>query len=254
MAIGTTETPNGITHVPAESNDHVQDFSPLVDSPMYVVTCKQGDESAGCLVGFATQCSIQPPRFLVCLSIANRTYRVADGASALAVHVLAGKDRKIASLFGEQTGDDVDKFAAVPWHLGITGAPILTDCAASFEGRIVAKIPFGDHVGFVLAPVDEIDAPTEVEGAQLTLRDVESFEPGHPADEPIAQRCRGKPSTRPLVRKQMTHPSTTPIRQFEARHHHGKDQQGQERKATREGKAERSCRQSNGKRETPRRG
>lgn len=170
----------------------VQDFSPLVDSPMYVVTCKQGDESAGCLVGFATQCSIQPPRFLVCLSIANRTYRVADGASALAVHVLANKDRKIASLFGEQTGDDVDKFAAVPWHLGITGAPILTDCAASFEGRIVAKIPFGDHVGFVLAPVDEIDAPTEVEGAQLTLRDVESFEPGHPADEAIAQRCRGE--------------------------------------------------------------
>lgn len=171
---------------------HVQDFSPLVDSPMYVVTCKQGDESAGCLVGFATQCSIQPPRFLVCLSIANRTYRVADGASALAIHVLAGKDRRIASLFGEQTGDDVDKFAAVPWHLGITGAPILTDCAASFEGRIVAKIPFGDHVGFVLAPVDEIDAPTEVEGAQLTLRDVESFEPGHPADEAIAQRCRGE--------------------------------------------------------------
>lgn len=63
----------------------------------------------------------------------------------------------------------------------MTGAPILTDCTTSLEGNVIAKIPFGDHVGFVLAPVEDIDADEELEGQQLTLRDAKSFEPGHPA-------------------------------------------------------------------------
>ena len=37
----------------------------LLDYPMFVVTTRAGDESAGCLVGFASQVSIRPPRFLV---------------------------------------------------------------------------------------------------------------------------------------------------------------------------------------------
>ena len=135
-------------------------------------------------MGFATQCSFQPPRFLVCLSTANRTFELADGASVIAVHLLTNKNVQIASLFGEQTGDQVDKFLAVSWHLGPAGAPILNDCDAFFEGRIVAKVPFGDHVGFVLDPVEDIDALLEVEGTQLRLRDVEGYEAGHPFGDP----------------------------------------------------------------------
>jgi hypothetical protein len=47
----------------------------LLDHPMVVVTTRAGNERAGCLVGFATQVSIGPPRFLVGLSKRNRTYR-----------------------------------------------------------------------------------------------------------------------------------------------------------------------------------
>ncbi|HSO96046.1 MAG TPA: oxidoreductase, partial [Acidimicrobiia bacterium] len=35
--------------------------------PMYVVTAASGGDVDGCLVGFATQCSISPPRFVACL-------------------------------------------------------------------------------------------------------------------------------------------------------------------------------------------
>jgi len=55
----------------------------LLDYPMFVVTTRAGDESAGCLVGFASQVSIRPPRFIVGLSKCNHTYRVAEGASHL---------------------------------------------------------------------------------------------------------------------------------------------------------------------------
>ena len=49
----------------------------LLDYPMFVVTTRADDEPAGCLVGFASQVSITPPRFLVGLSKRNYTYRVA---------------------------------------------------------------------------------------------------------------------------------------------------------------------------------
>jgi hypothetical protein len=50
------------------------------DPPMFVVTVFDGHERDGCLIGFATQCSIEPPRFLVCLSVKNRTTRIARSA------------------------------------------------------------------------------------------------------------------------------------------------------------------------------
>jgi flavin reductase (DIM6/NTAB) family NADH-FMN oxidoreductase RutF len=44
-----------------------------LDYTMVVVTAQADAGPAGCLVGFSTQSSIDPPRFLVCLS--DRTAR-----------------------------------------------------------------------------------------------------------------------------------------------------------------------------------
>jgi flavin reductase (DIM6/NTAB) family NADH-FMN oxidoreductase RutF len=42
---------------------------------MYIVTAVGKDgERAGCLIGFGTQCSVKPPRFLACVSTENRTF------------------------------------------------------------------------------------------------------------------------------------------------------------------------------------
>ena len=58
-------------------HDDFNAFVTHLEYPMYVVTAASGDERDGCLVGFATQCSIHPPRFLVCLSVKSRTFRIA---------------------------------------------------------------------------------------------------------------------------------------------------------------------------------
>lgn len=71
-----------------------------LDYPVFVVTTTSGDGPSGCLVGFASQTSIHPPRFLVGLSRRNRTYRVAQGATHLAVHLLGREAADLAALFG----------------------------------------------------------------------------------------------------------------------------------------------------------
>lgn len=160
------------------STEEFDAFVDGLDYPLFVVTAYDGRERDGCLVGFASQVSIDPPRLLVCLSQANRTLRVARGADMLAVHVLDASDHDIAQRFGGETGDEVDKFDGVRWHGGPAGVPLLEDLPRYVVGRVLQRVPFGDHVGHLLEPVDE--RAGEV-ADPITLRDAADIEPGHPA-------------------------------------------------------------------------
>jgi flavin reductase (DIM6/NTAB) family NADH-FMN oxidoreductase RutF len=152
-------------------------FARTLDYPLYVVTTAADGERSGCLIGFATQCSIRPPRFLACLSKKNHTYELALRAGTLAVHRIE-KDRKaLAELFGGETGDEVDKFAQVAWHEA-HGVPVLQDCASWFAGTILERIDLGDHMGFLLDPVD---ARPAAGAGQLTYQQARDIEAGHKA-------------------------------------------------------------------------
>lgn len=123
-----------------------------IDYPMYVVTATDGSERAGCLTGFTTQCSIDPVRFIVCLSDKNRTYRVAQSADAVGVHLLPADRDDLAQLFGSETGDEVDKFAACAWHEGPEGVPMVDGCPNRFAGRVLERIDAGDHQAILVEP------------------------------------------------------------------------------------------------------
>jgi flavin reductase (DIM6/NTAB) family NADH-FMN oxidoreductase RutF len=146
-----------------------------LDYPLYIVTVAADDETAGCLMGFATQCSIHPPRFLACISKKNRTLKVARRASVLAVHVIGDKDRDLAEIFGGETSDEVDKFARVSWRYE-HGVPILDACERWFAGSILTQLNLGDHVGFLLEPIESEQSDTS---EQLTYQQARDIEPGH---------------------------------------------------------------------------
>lgn len=149
-----------------------------LDYSMFIVTARTTGEPAGCLVGFATQTSIEPPRFLVCLSRNNRTYRVARSAELLAVHFVPRRSESLAQLFGGSTGDDVDKFARCAWHPGPGGVPVVEACDNWFAGRVLDQVDLGDHVGFLLEPVE---AHRGHRGPQYEFHRAKRIEPGHPA-------------------------------------------------------------------------
>ncbi|ANH94823.1 flavin oxidoreductase [Streptomyces sp. SAT1] len=163
-------------------------FVGRLDPEMYVVTAAAGGERAGCLVGFASQCSLDPLRFVVWLSRANRTFRVAGRADRLAVHTLTREQHALAALFGGRTGDDgVDKFAGLRRTARPDGAVVLDDAPAWFVGRVVGRADGGDHVGFVLDPVDSggrddrDDRDSRGGTPLLRLSDALDITPGHPA-------------------------------------------------------------------------
>jgi flavin reductase (DIM6/NTAB) family NADH-FMN oxidoreductase RutF len=165
--------------MPDPMTDGWQAVAALLDYPMFVVTTRAGDERSGCLVGFATQVSVEPARFLIGLSKNNHTYRVATDADRLVVHLLDRSRRNLAELFGATTGDQVDKFACCDWHDGPGAVPVLDGAAAWFSGPVIGTYPVGDHVGF-LVEMDAADV-RDPDATLLTFSAVKDVAPGHEA-------------------------------------------------------------------------
>ena len=162
----------------AAAEETFQRLVAQLDYPMFIATVAAGDERAGCLIGFATQCSIHPARFLAGISDKNRTFRVARGAGSMAIHLVPESAAGLAELFGGETGDEVDKFERSAWRPGPDGVPLLDDCPNRFVGRILERIDFGDHVGVVLEP---FFAEEDEQSGQLGFHRAKRIEPGHEA-------------------------------------------------------------------------
>jgi len=157
---------------------YFESLAARLDYPIFVVTVASATERDGCLVGFTTQSSVDPPRFIVCLSDKNRTFRIASEADVMIVHLVPADAFELAELFGSQTGDDVDKFERCPWSRGPEGTPVLADCPTWFAGLILERFRAGDHWGFLLEPFDGEAASG---GEYLTFQRAKVLEPGHEA-------------------------------------------------------------------------
>ncbi len=153
-------------------------FISRLDAPLYVVTVGTArGERSGCLAGFVTQCSLNPARFLVCLSKLNHTFFVGERSSGIAIHLLGEDQTELASLFAESTGDTVDKFEHCGWSEGASGAPILDDCAAWLEGNVLDRFSVGDHEAFLMSPTAGGSGRPH---GLLMLKNSPPFRPGHP--------------------------------------------------------------------------
>jgi flavin reductase (DIM6/NTAB) family NADH-FMN oxidoreductase RutF len=150
-----------------------------LDYPLLIATTVSAGEPSGCVVGFATQSSIDPPRFLVCISDKNRTYRALQGSDAMAVHVVPRDGRPLVELFGAETGDDADKFAGCDWHEGPEGLPVIDGCPSWFAGRILERHRVGDHVAHLVEPfAAEVG---EDDTGFFPFSGAKDLEPGHEA-------------------------------------------------------------------------
>ena len=167
-----------MTRVDDDSAAVVHDLVASLDYPMFIVTAVAGDERGGCLVGFTTQCSIDPPRFLVCLSERNHTFGVAARAELLVVHMVPSDAGELADLFGGQTGDEVDKFEHCDWTPGPGGTPVLDRCENWFAGRVLERFDAGDHQAYLLEPVEAHSGGRE---QQFDFHRARRIDAGHPA-------------------------------------------------------------------------
>jgi flavin reductase (DIM6/NTAB) family NADH-FMN oxidoreductase RutF len=155
-----------------------------LDPAMAIVTTAAGDERSGCLVGFHSQCGIDPPRYAVWLSVANHTYDIGRRAELFAVHFPPATEIALARLFGEDTGDDMDKFTRCGWTPGPGDVPLLDASPVRFVGRALALGTVdADHACLVLEPIEVSSADAVAQFNPMRFDAVADLHAGHAPDE-----------------------------------------------------------------------
>ncbi len=152
---------------------------------MLVVTTHHDSSDGGCLVGFHSQCSINPPRWAIWISRVNHTYPLIAEAEHVVLHFLREDQHELAEWFGSETGDLVDKFADLHFSRRFN-VPVIDGCDRVFVCRRMETVDTGgDHVCLVLEPVESLTRTSHSKGTPqaegpLRLQSLSEVRPGHP--------------------------------------------------------------------------
>ncbi|HSR11752.1 MAG TPA: TIGR04076 family protein [Thermodesulfobacteriota bacterium] len=150
-----------------------------------VITTREGERVNGMSACWVNRSADQP--FLIAASIwkENLTYDMVRKSGVFAVHMLRSDQVQLARHFGKQSGRNIEKFASVPYRTGKTGAPILKDCLAYLDCRVVGSADSGDHTVFI----GEVqDAEIVSRGEALSFRRIDYADPISPAPQVQPQK------------------------------------------------------------------
>jgi len=153
----------------------------LLWTPLVAVTAAHDGVRSGQIAVSVHGASIVPqrPRLTAALWKRNLTHDLVAASGAFAVHLLRNDQDEIVYRLGLRSGRDGDKLAGLAPRAGVTGCPILEDCLAVYECRLLNTMDGGDMTVFL----GEVVAMEGGEGAPLWWRDLR---PRMPAEHAAA--------------------------------------------------------------------
>jgi flavin reductase (DIM6/NTAB) family NADH-FMN oxidoreductase RutF len=116
----------------------------------------------GLTVNSFTSLSLDPPLVLICVGRSSTWHdRLVDGRG-FAVNILAAGQEEVASRFAVEPSEG--RFEGVAWRAGSSGAPVLSDAAATVECTVHRVLEGGDHTILVgrVASLHVTDRPALV--------------------------------------------------------------------------------------------
>jgi len=133
---------------------------------IYVLTSFHKEEINGMIASWVSQISYDPLLIMVAVHTHRYSHQLIDQSGYLALHVLARDQADLLKRF--KGSDPRAKFTSIQWKRGKTGCPVLEDCIAYFEGRIVDRFRPGNHTLFV---AEVLDAKVIAEAQPLSSLD-----------------------------------------------------------------------------------
>jgi flavin reductase (DIM6/NTAB) family NADH-FMN oxidoreductase RutF len=120
-------------------------------SPLVAITSELGGKRNGMISDAAIRASIVPtvPRLSVYVHKFNYSHDLIYDTGRFVLHLLHTKQFDLIHKLGFFSGRDRDKLADIPHRPGTLGAPVLDDCHAHFECRIVNAMDTGSSTCFL---------------------------------------------------------------------------------------------------------
>jgi len=108
-----------------------------------VVTAVAADGTrVGLTVNSFTSVSLDPPLVLVCVHRRAPSLAVIETGRRFGISILARSQRTLALRFAKPAED---KFAGLPWRVGVLGVPLLDGAVAHVECVLARILDGGDH-------------------------------------------------------------------------------------------------------------
>ena len=125
-----------------------------LDRPIWVVTSVAGTSRGGLVATWVTQASIDlsHPALMAGLAANHHTRDLVLASGAMAVHLLRPDQLDLVWRFALASGRTSDKLAGLEVVQACSGVPILADCLAWMDCRVITSFDGGDRT-YILADV-----------------------------------------------------------------------------------------------------
>lgn len=114
---------------------------------LYVVTAGNGQNIGGMIASWVSQVSYAPPLIMLAVHPKRYTHHLIRDYASFVLHVLDKGQKDFLSRF--KGPSPAGKLSGLKWTPGITGAPVLADCPASLECRVIHFLAPGNHTLFI---------------------------------------------------------------------------------------------------------
>jgi flavin reductase len=111
-----------------------------------VITSRHGDRLNGMTATAVCSVSSEPPLVLVVINRCSRSYPLIREGGTFALNFLREGQDDVADYFAARNDKSFD---SLPHDFGLTGCPLLQDCAASVECVVHTASDSGSHTIFV---------------------------------------------------------------------------------------------------------
>ena len=132
-------------------------------SGVTVITSADGETLHGMTANAVSSLSLDPVLLLICVDKTAHSYKAIQAGGAFAVHILGEHQEAVSRLFAKHEDSPPGHLRGQAFRVGKTGVPILTECLAFLECRVVNMLDGGDHSIFLGEVIDEAvvnhDAP-----------------------------------------------------------------------------------------------
>ena len=135
----------------SEPFDPVYSLLRNLTSPVVAITASAGGRRNGLIVNSAQRASLVPsiPRLSIYVSKTNFSHDLIYNSGVFALHLLRTDQFDLIWHLGLQSGRTIDKLGSLDTVAGDTGCPLLADCMAAFECKVVNAMDTGASTFFL---------------------------------------------------------------------------------------------------------
>ncbi len=116
---------------------------------VYVLGSRRGREMTAMTAAWVSQVSEHPPCVAVAVRDDRYTHSVILESATFSLSILRDDQVNVATHFAETSGEYHEKLHGIPYGLSPGGSPVLLDCLAYLDCKVLDTARAGDHTVFI---------------------------------------------------------------------------------------------------------